>query len=46
MRPSIFGNGFVARILLFMLMLRNFECSVGSGVKRVDCVLFVFIRIT
>ena len=35
MRPSILGNGLVARILLFMAILRDFEYSAGSGVKRV-----------
>ena len=43
MRPSILGNGYVAMILLLMLMLRDFEYSAGSGVKRVDWVLEVFM---
>ena len=34
-RPRILGNGFVARILLLMLKLRDLEYSAGSGVKRV-----------
>ena len=42
-RPSILGNGYVAMILLLMLMLRDFEYSAGSGVKRVDWVLEVFM---
>ena len=42
-RPSIVGNGLVARILLFMAILRDFECSAGSGVKRVDWVLLVLM---
>ena len=41
-RPSILGKGLVARILLFMDRLRDFEYSAGSGVKRVVCVLLVF----
>ena len=41
-RPSITGKGLVARILLFMDRLRDFDCSAGSGVKRVVCVLLVF----
>ena len=40
-RPSILGKGLVARILLFMDRLRDFECSAGSGVNRVVCVLLV-----
>ena len=40
-RPSITGKGLVARILLFMDRLRDFECSAGSGVNRVVCVLLV-----
>ena len=40
-RPSILGNGFVARILLLMLRLRDLEYSAGSGVKRVVWVLLV-----
>ena len=40
-RPSIFGKGFVARILLLMLRLRDLEYSAGSGVKRVVWVLLV-----
>ena len=40
-RPSILGKGLVARILLFMDRLRDFEYSAGSGVKRVVCVLLV-----
>ena len=42
-RPSILGNGYVAMILLLMLMLRDFEYSAGSGVKSVDWVLEVFM---
>ena len=38
-RPSIIGKGFVARILLLMLRLRDLEYSAGSGVKRF---LFLF----
>ena len=34
-RPSIFGKGLVARILLFIPKLRDLEYSVGSWVKRV-----------
>ena len=34
-RPRILGNGFVARILLLMLKLRDLEYSAGLGVKRV-----------
>ena len=40
-RPSILGKGLVARILLFMVRLRDFEYSAGSGVKWVVCVLLV-----
>ena len=40
-RPSIIGKGFVARILLLMLRLRDLEYSAGSGVKRVVWVLLV-----
>ena len=43
MRPRIFGKGLVARILLFMLILRYLEYPAGSGVKRVDWVLLVFM---
>ena len=43
MRPSILGNGFVARRLLLIFRFSDFEYSAGSGVKRVDCVLFVFM---
>ena len=39
--PSILGKGLVARILLFMVRLRDFEYSAGLGVKRVVCVLLV-----
>ena len=35
-RPRILGNGFVAMILWLMVILRDFEYSAGSGVKRVD----------
>ena len=41
--PSIFGKGFVAVILLFILIFKDFEYSAGSGVKRVDWVLLVFM---
>ena len=34
-RPRIVGKGFVARMLLLMLSLRDLEYSAGSGVKRV-----------
>ena len=40
-RPKIFGKGLVARMLLFMVRLRDFEYSAGSGVKRVVWVLLV-----
>ena len=40
-RPRIFGKGLVARILLFIDRLRDFEYSAGSGVKRVVWVLLV-----
>ena len=40
-RPSIFGKGLVARMLLFMVRLRDFEYSARSGVNRVVCVLLV-----
>ena len=33
-RPCIFGKGLVARILFFMLKLRNLEYSAGLEVKR------------
>ena len=36
------GKGLVARTLLFMVRLRDFLYSAGSGVKRVVCVLLVF----
>ena len=42
-RPSILGNGLVARILLLMDILRDLEYSAGTGVKRVDWVLFVLM---
>ena len=42
-RPNILGNGFVVRILLFMVKLRDFEYSAESGVKRVDWDLLMFI---
>ena len=42
LRPSILGKGFVARMLLSMLRLRDLEYSAGSGVKRVVWVLFAF----
>ena len=35
-RPSIFGNGLVASILLLMVILKELDYSAGSGVKRVD----------
>ena len=41
--PRIIGKGFVAMILLFILMFKDLECSAGSGVKRVDWVLLVFM---
>ena len=42
-RPSIVGNGLVASRLLLIFILRDFEYSAGSGVKRVDWVLVVFM---
>ena len=42
-RPRILGNGSVVRILLLMDILRDLEYSAGSGVKRVDWVLFVLM---
>ena len=41
MRPSILGNGFVARILLLMFKLRDLEHSAGSRLKRVVCISLV-----
>ena len=41
--PSIFGKGFVARILLFIFKSRDLEYWTGSGVKWVDWVLLVFM---
>ena len=39
-RLSIFGKRLVARILLFMFILRDLEYLAGSGVKRVDWVFW------
>ena len=43
-RPSIVGKGLVAKMLLLMVRLRDFEYSAGSGVKRVVWVLLVLRR--
>ena len=42
--PSIFGNGLVASRLLSIFILKDFEYSAGSGVKRVDWVWFAFMK--
>ena len=33
-RPSIFGEGLVTRMMLFIWRLRDSEYSAGSGVKE------------
>ena len=41
--PSMVGNLLVLSILLLMVSCRVVEYSAGSGVKRVVCVLLLFI---